>query len=384
MNKTIYLDNAATTKPTQQVIDDFVYISKNYWYNPSSIYQKAIDTRALLEHAREQCAKSINADSEEIIFTSGGSEGNTMVLNGIFNYYNKEPIFLYTELEHPSVRRNIKWMPAYNKVGISVDEKGHIDLDELEGTLELIGAGYNFVIIQMANNEIGTIQDIKAISDIAHRHQSRVIVDAVQAYMHIPIDVQELGIDVLITSGHKFGALKGTGFVYINKKDKALRINPLILGGHQEIEMRAGTENVAGIYAMGNRVEYLFKHMETRRICEIKEKLKSRIYEECKDICEMHFNGDMDNRLRLPNNISITFNGKSAINMVTLLSEYNICVSAGSACSSGESKPSKVLKAIGLSDEEAKSTIRITVNSDITDEDIEYVAEKIKSCLMMT
>lgn len=381
MNKIIYLDNAATTKPSRQVINDFVYVSQNYWYNPSSIYQKAIDTRMLLEQAREQCAKSINANSEEIIFTSGGSEGNTMVLNGIFEYYNKEPIFFYTELEHPSVLNNIKKLPAYNKVSISVDNNGHMCLDELEGALELVGLGYNFVVVQMANNEIGTIQNIKAISDIAHKHCARVIVDAVQAYMHIPIDVKELGIDVLITSGHKFGALKGTGFVYVNKNDKALRINPLIIGGHQEIDMRAGTENVAGIYAMGRRVEYLSSHMETEYVRQISEILKSKIYEECSDICDIHFNGSNDSKWRLPNNISITFNGKSAMNIVTLLSEYGICVSAGSACSSGEPAPSKTLKAIGLSNEEAKSTIRITVNSDTTEEDINYFIERLKLCL---
>lgn len=375
----VYLDNAATTKPVQQVIDDFVSVSQNYWYNPSSIYQKAIDTRELLEHAREQCAESINASPEEIYFTSGGSEGNTMILKGILDYYYN-PVFFYSELEHPSIYNNIKQMPMHNKMKVGVNDKGGIDLDSLEGALELMGAGYNFVVIQMANNEIGTIQDIKTISKIAHRHYARVIVDAVQAYMHIPIDVQRLGIDMLIVSGHKFGALKGTGFVYI-RNEKALKVNPLILGGHQEIDMRAGTENVAGIVAMGNRVEYLSSHMGAERTRKIIRKLESRIYEECRDICLITSNGSDKSRWRLPNNISLTFHGKSATQIVTLLSGYGIYVSAGSACSSGESVPSRTLKAIGLSDEDARSTVRFTVNTDITDKDIDYVVDKLKVCL---
>lgn len=381
MDKTIYLDNAATTKPTQKVIDDFVYVSQNYWYNPSSIYQKAIDTRSLLEHAREQCAKSINADPEEIVFTSGGSEGNSMLIKGIISYY-KDPVFFYTDLEHPSVIRNLDNLNVYNRIRMNVDNEGKIDPLELDNALSLIGEGYNFVYVQMANNEIGTIQDIKSISEVAHRHHAKVIVDAVQAYMHIPIDVEELGIDMMVVSGHKFGALKGTGFVYI-KNGKGLRINPLIEGGHQEISMRAGTENVAGIYAMGNRVEYLSSHMETEHIRKISKKLESRIYEECREFCNMHSNGAEDSKWRLPNNISITFRGKSATNIVTLLSEYGVCVSAGSACSSGDPTPSKTLKAIGLSNEDALSTVRMTVGSDITDEDIDYIVKLLVTVLQV-
>lgn len=381
MNKTIYLDNAATTKPTQQVIDDFVYVSQNYWYNPSSIYQKAIDTRSLLEHAREQCAKSINADPEEIIFTSGGSEGNSMLIKGIISYY-EDPVFFYTDLEHPSVIRNLDNLNVYNRIRINVDNEGKIDPLELDNVLSLIGEGYNFVYVQMANNEIGTIQDIKSISEVAHRHHAKVIVDAVQAYMHIPIDVEELGIDMMIVSGHKFGALKGTGFVYI-KNGNGLKVNPLIEGGHQEIDMRAGTENVAGIYAMGNRVEHLSSHMETENIRKISKKLESRIYEGCREFCNMHSNGAEDTKWRLPNNISITFRGKSATNIVTLLSEYGVCVSAGSACSSGDPTPSKTLKAIGLSNEDALSTVRMTVGSDITDEDIDYIAKLLVTVLQV-
>lgn len=381
MNKTIYLDNAATTKPTQQVIDDFVYVSQNYWYNPSSIYQKAIDTRSLLEHAREQCAKSINANPEEIVFTSGGSEGNSMLIKGIISYY-EDPVFFYTDLEHPSVIRNLDNLNVYNRIRMNVDNEGKIDPLELDNVLSLIGEGYNFVYVQMANNEIGTIQDIKSISEVAHRHHAKIIVDAVQAYMHIPIDVEELGIDMMVVSGHKFGALKGTGFVYIKNGD-GLKVNPLIEGGHQEIDMRAGTENVAGIYAMGSRVEYLSSHMETEHIRKISKKLESRIYEECRELCNIHSNGAEDSKWRLPNNISITFRGKSATNIVTLLSEYGVCVSAGSACSSGDPTPSKTLKAIGLSNEDALSTVRMTVGSDITDEDIEYIVELLVTVLQV-
>lgn len=375
----IYLDNAATTKPSDECLKDYIEAAKKYWANPSSVYQPAIEARTAIEHAREQCAKSINADLEEIIFTSGGSEGNNMLIHGI-EYYYENPTYFYSQLEHPSMFKAIESTVGSTLVDIPVRQDGLINLDVLEHSLKYVRYSYNFVVVQLANNEIGTIQDIKDISTIAHNYHARVIVDAVQAYMHIPIDVKEMGIDAMVVSGHKFGALRGTGFIYLNKR---LKIAPMIWGGHQEIDMRAGTENTAGIVALGNQVERIcekdIEHSMSRTESARKDLLIA-ISNMCKKN-DWHYtvNGSYFNRL--PNNLSITFEGVKASDLVTLLGDRGIYISAGSACSSGESVPSKTLIAIGLTDDEARSTVRLTMNDILTPSQIEYIKENLEVCI---
>ncbi len=362
--KIIYLDSAATTKPTPQVINDFVWASKNCWYNPSAIYQGGVEARTLVETARKICAESINCSPEEIYFTSGGTESNNWVLSE----YRRE---YCSAIEHPSVTSNsLGW--------IKVDKYGFVNIDDINKILERAYCD-EVISIQLANNEIGTIQDIKTLSKMAHDASVVLHVDAVQAYMHIPIDVKELGIDMLSVSGHKFGALKGTGFLYVNKD---ISFEPMLFGGHQEMDMRAGTENVAGIYAMGNRVKYIMEHgYNVVHVANITRKLSKAIYEKCGDLCEIIANGAENTKWRLPNNLSLTFRGINAEALLIMLSEQGIYCSAGSACSAGLPEPSRVLKAIGLSDEDAKSTLRFTVTEDLTDEDIDYVADTLEKCI---
>lgn len=360
--KIIYLDSAATTKPTAQVIDDFVWASKNCWYNPSAIYQGGVEARTLIENARKICAESIGCSPEEIYFTSGGTESNNWALDasGTSSYCSI--------LEHPSIFNNCYYSLFH------VDEHGFI----YKGGLYSIEED-DVVSIQLANNEIGTIQDIKSISEVVHDANAILHVDAVQAYMHIPINVKKLGIDMMSISGHKFGALKGTGFLYVNKD---INFEPMLLGGHQEMNMRAGTENVAGIYAMGNRIKYIMEHgYNVVHVANITRKLSKAIYEKCGDLCEIIANGAEDTKWRLPNNLSLTFRGINAEALLIMLSEQGVYCSAGSACSAGLPEPSRVLKAIGLSDEDAKSTLRFTVTEDLTDEDIDYVADTLKKCI---
>ena len=358
--KIIYLDSAATTKPTPQVINDFVWASKNCWYNPSAIYQGGVEARTLVETARKICADSINCSPEEIYFTSGGTESNNWALADIKTYCSR--------MEHPSVFNNCYYTLFH------VDEHGFVYKGGLYSTEE-----DDVVSIQLANNEIGTIQDIESISKIVHDANAILHVDAVQAYMHIPIDVKKLGIDMMSVSGHKFGALKGTGFLYVNKH---INFEPMLLGGHQEMNMRAGTENVAGIYAMGNRVKYIMEHgYNIVHVANITRKLSKAIYEKCGDLCEIIANGAENTKWRLPNNLSLTFRGVNAEALLIMLSEQGIYCSAGSACSAGLPEPSRVLKAIGLSDEDAKSTLRFTVTEDLTDEDIDYVADTLEKCI---
>ena len=360
--KIIYLDSAATTKPTPHVIRDFVWVSENCWYNPSSIYQGGVEARTLIENARKICAESIGCSSEEIYFTSGGTEGNNWALADIKTYCSN--------MEHPSVFNNCYYTLFH------VDEHGFV----YKGGLYSIEED-DIVSIQLANNEIGTIQDIKSISEIVHRANAILHVDAVQAYMHIPINVKKLGIDMMSVSGHKFGALKGTGFLYVNKD---INFEPMLLGGHQEMNMRAGTENVAGIYAMGNRVKYIMEHgYNVVHVANITRKLSKAIYEKCGDLCEIIANGAENTKWRLPNNLSLTFRGINAEALLIMLSEQGIYCSAGSACSAGLPEPSHVLKAIGLSDEDAKSTLRFTVTEDLTDEDIDYVANTLERLIPM-
>ena len=319
--KIIYLDSAATTKPTSQVINDFVWASKNCWYNPSAIYQGGVEARTLVETARKICADSINCSPEEIYFTSGGTEGNNWALADIKTYCSW--------MEHPSVYDN-----CYYSL-FKVDEHGFI----YKSTLYCVEED-DIVSIQLANNEIGTIQDIESISKIVHDANAILHVDAVQAYMQ------------------------------------------MLLGGHQEMNMRAGTENVAGIYAMGNRVKYIMEHgYNIVHVANITRKLSKAIYEKCGDLCEIIANGAENTKWRLPNNLSLTFRGVNAEALLIMLSEQGIYCSAGSACSAGLPEPSRVLKAIGLSDEDAKSTLRFTVTEDLTNEDIDYVADTLEKCI---
>lgn len=383
----IYLDDAATSKPKDEVIRAMLPYLYDYWYNPSSIYSKAYAVKKKIDEARDVVAKSIGAQANEIYFTSGGSESNCWAIQGFANYVRGcggTPYVITTDIEHSSTMKCLDNMDFGVHI-LLVDHTGLVYLNDLKQkfqeyedvirTYPKVSLPLRILVsVQMANNEIGTIQDIKAISEICHAHNALLHVDAVQAFCKIPIDVNDLGIDMLSASGHKIGAPKGIGFLYVRN---GVDISPIIYGS-QEGGLRGGTENVAGIMALKRAVEVTQKdaHYHLRMTV-----LRNNFISELEAMgCKL--NGHRDQRL--PNNINVTFNKNvTAESMIYLLETSGIYISAGSACNSYSSSPSHVLKAIGLSDEEALRTIRITMPDDITMEEIDQTIADIKKALVI-
>lgn len=369
----IYLDNAATTKPKKEVIGAVMPYMTEMWFNPSSMYGKAVEVKGAIEEARYNVAKFINAQPEEIYFTSGASESNNWCIRGWVDSYNIKkitPHIITTRLEHKSIinaihNRNLNAEIHY----INNDENGLIDYSHLKKLLWYYEGEPILVSVCAANNEIGTIQDISSISKIVHAAGGILHMDATQALPNMPIDVKFFGIDMLSGSGHKLGAFKGTGFLYIKN---GVEIEPLIYG-NQERGSRGGTENVIGIIGLGEAVFNLDFNVDS-----ILQMIDKREYfiEELKNKFNCKLNGDEIERL--PNNINITFpqNITGEALLYTLdLSDMHI--STGSACNSKEVTASHVLKAIGLSDEEAARTIRITLSEDTTYEEIDEFIEEL-------
>ena len=370
-----YFNCASTSKIEEGVLNDFIYAAKLYWQNPSDVSQGGLESKESIKNAQKQIANSINAKQEEIIFTSGGSESNNLAIKGYVDNYNIDLIFT-TMIEHPSVYNTCLFCEEHGVklIYVPVDKFGFVDLNYLESKMEEYSSKNKkmLVSIMLANNEIGTIQPVKNIADIAHRYDSNLHVDAVQAYMHMPIDVEAMGIDMMSTSFHKFGGFKNCGFLYVRE---GIELTPLIHGGHQFNSMRAGTENVPMIYAMGNHVERL----NSENSDDLFRYAFMSIIEHNGKEYDVFINGSIQSRLY--NNLSLTFKGISADTLIGLLEMQGVYVSAGSACCSGEKTPSRVLKAIGLSDEEAFSTIRVSLCSDTTKKDIDFFVEKLVECI---
>lgn len=351
----IYMDYAATSplceaakKAITEHIDDFG--------NPSSIHELGRQARVLIENARERIAKCINAYPSEIYFTSGGSEANTLALNN--RWYSASSKF-----EHHSIVSN--WPK------ISITKDGFIKTHKLNNMLsEWWNTPFDVMSCMYVNNELGTIQPIKELATVAHRYGILLHTDAVQATPYIYIDVKDIGCDMLSASGHKFGAPKGVGFLYANARS---RVKPMINGGKQEDGIRPGTENVLGIISMAAALEDTVEHMDERN--EYIKTLRDSLLDKLLKIDGAHINGSLENRI--PGNINIRFDGVSGARLVSLCSLYGIYISAGSACSEGIPAPSHVLKAIGLSDEEALSSVRITLGHHNTEEDVKMAADII-------
>lgn len=351
----IYLDNAATT-PLCEASKQAIIKHLETFGNPSSTHELGRKSHMLIEGARNRIAKCINANPEYIYFTSGGSEANTLALNN--RRYSASSKF-----EHHSVVSN--WPK------ISITKDGFIKSHKLNNMLsDWWEIPFDIMSCMYINNEIGTIQPVKELSDIAHRHGIRFHTDAVQAMPYVHIDVKDIGCDMLSASGHKFGAPKGVGFLYANEKS---RINPIIHGGKQENSIRPGTENVLGILAMAAALEDTVEHMDERN--KYIENLRNSLLDKLLKIDGACLNGSLDNRA--PGNINIRFDGVSGSRLVTLCSLYGVYISAGSACNEGISEPSHVLKVIGLTDEEALSSIRITIGHQNTEEEINEAANII-------
>lgn len=380
----VYLNAASTTQPTKEVIEDVNFYLKYNWSNPSDISQISVHSKGDISSARVNIAKSIGALWQEIFFTSGGSEANNWAIKGVVDNYSECKTIITTKIEHPSVYNTCKHLEerGYTVKYLSVNCFGQIKLSELELLLktahETNENDIPLVSIMFANNEVGTIQPIKKIAEIVHKYNGIFHCDAVQAFMHTHINVKELGIDLMSASGHKIHCPKGIGFLY---KRKDLNISPLIHGGKQEFGLRGGTENVPYICAMGNQVKRLNDDLDIylERATELHNYIIQNVYEACGYLCNVYLNGHP--RERVANNLSFTFEGINAEQLITLLDLKGMQVSAGSACSSGTQVPSRIIKAMGFSDEEALSTIRISFDYNTTKDMVDVFIDTLVNCI---
>lgn len=375
---THYLDEAATTKVKQEVVDAMLPYMTEKWHNPSSLYSSGADVKVAVDSARHTIANFINAKDDEIYFTSGGSESNNWAIQGFVNNRNSKthvPYIITTKIEHKSIMactKNLKLATVYY---LDVDDDGFISISELEDAITLIlSIGVEpkdiLVSIQFANNEVGTIQNIINISNLVHLYGCTFHTDAVQAFGHVFIDVDVMGIDMLSASAHKIGGCKGTGFLYI--KD-GVEINPLIYGSQMD-GMRGGTENVAGIIGMAKAVE-----LSDWKDGAATKMVRDYFIDKLEGIgCTL--NGPRDNRL--PNNINVVLpDGIYGENILYMLDIDGISIGTGSACNSRSIDPSYVLKAIGLTDDEAKQTIRISIPDDLTMDEADGIVDSIQKSI---
>lgn len=371
----IYMDNAATTQICPAATKAMMpYLNQQYG-NASARYGLAFSSRNAIEKSRKVIARAINASPEEIYFTSGGTESDNWAIKSVMLQKEilsgkRTPEIITSSIEHKAVLNTCKFAEKYGikVIKLGVDNQGFVSVRELE---KVITSSTKMISIMMANNEIGTIEPVRQIGMLARARGVIFHTDAVQAFGHISIDVKEMNIDMLSASGHKFGAPKGCGFLYISKN---IDIEPYVHGGAQEAGKRSGTENVAGIVAMGAAADYSIKNMvnNTKKIIKLKDHIIKNI---CQRIDGVNINGSEDERL--PGNISLSIDGIVGAAVVEELNRYGVCISAGSACSEGKGDPSHVLTAIGLSKEAAIGTIRITINEMNTLEEAEYLINKL-------
>lgn len=371
-NKLIYLDNAATTRTKKEVLDVMLPYFTDYYANPSAVYNFSSKVRNDITAAREVIADSLGASSREIYFTSGGTEAdNWAVKSTALAYQEKGRHIITSKIEHPAVLNTCAYLEGqgFEITYLNVDSEGFVSLDELENSIR---DDTVLITIMFANNEIGTIQNIKAIGEIATRHSVIFHTDAVQAYAHIPINVKELKIDLLSASAHKFGGPKGIGFLYIDSK---LKVRSFINGGSQERKRRAGTENVPGIIGMAKAVSLSIGDMDKN--LEYTGNLQTYLIERLKrEIGGVHINGSLSKRLG--GNINVHFENVSSELLLIMLDNKNICISAGSACASGSIDPSHVLIAIGLSSDAARESVRISLSEENTLEELDVLMEALK------
>jgi len=373
----IYLDAAASSRVTDEVINDITWCLKNVQGNPSSPHSEGHKAKLLLEESRKKVADFINAEPEEIIFCSSGSEANNLAIRGYLNSHDICECIITTKIEHPSVLNTCKMYEASHRVEYApVDSEGRVDLSKFHKLISALSYKYFcFTTIMLANNEIGTIQPIKEIAREVHSLGGILHVDATQAVGNILVDVKDRDCDMLTFSSHKVGCPRGVGVLY---KKRSLNIEPLVYGGHQERGYHAGTENVAMIYALGNQLRRIKIYSDSY----LKTMLEAMVVELCEELrIELKVNGSL--LFSLPNILSLTLKGIDAAELITLLDEQEVYISAGSACSSGEKVPSRILKAIGLSDEDALSTIRISIGHETTIEECDEFIAALKWALTL-
>lgn len=367
MDKIIYLDNAATTKTAPEVVEAMLPYFTQFYGNPSSVYSFSAENKEVIAHQREKIANAIHANPEEIYFTAGGSEADNWAIKATAEAYEKKgKHIITTKIEHHAVLHTCEYLEkrGYEVTYLDVDEHGIVKLDELK---KAIREDTILISVMFANNEIGSIQPIQEIGEIAHEHGILFHTDAVQAFGHLPIDVEQCHIDMLSASGHKLNGPKGIGFLYIKK---GVKIRSFIHGGAQERKRRAGTENVPGIVGLGKAVDLAFTSFEERVAKEIE--LRDYLIEQIeKTIPYCRLNGDR--KKRLPNNVNFSFQFVEGESLLIMLDMKGICASSGSACTSGSLDPSHVLLAIGLPHEIAHGSLRLTLSEETTKEEIDYV-----------
>lgn len=372
MGKLIYLDNAATTKTAPEAVEAMLPYFSEYYGNPSSIYSLAAESKKAVSDAREIIADSIGAKASDIYFTAGGSEADNWALKATAEAYAwKGKHIITSAIEHHAILHTCQYLEkqGYDVTYVGVDEQGILKLDELEAAIR---PDTILISVMFANNEIGTIQPIAEIGRIAHEHGVLFHTDAVQAFGHIPLNVEEMNIDMLSASGHKINGPKGIGAMYIRK---GVKILSFLHGGAQERKRRAGTLNVPGIVGMGKAAEIAKEQMQQRISTE--ENLRDYLIERVlTEIPYSRLNGDRTKRL--PNNASFCFKFIEGESLLILLDQLGICASSGSACTSGSLDPSHVLLAIGLPHEEAHGSLRITLSEKTTKEELAFVAEELK------
>lgn len=372
----IYFDNSATTKIRRDVLDEMMPYLTNEYGNASSLYSIGRQSKRAIENARKQVAELINCKPNEIYFTGSGSESDNTALKG-YAYANRSKgnHIITSKIEHPAILETCRNLESngFEVSYINVNKEGRIMLEELENAIK---PSTILISVMFANNEIGTIQPIEQIARIAKKNNIVFHTDAVQAAGNVPIDVESMGIDMLSMSGHKINAPKGIGALYIKH---GIEVEKFINGGHQEKDKRAGTENVAGIVGIGKACEIannnLDRHMTNLKklrdyyIMKVQKEMPNRI----------KINGSME--YRLPGNANISFEGADASEVIFKLDEKNICVSSGSACSSGSKAPSHVLTAIGVPEKYLNCAIRTTFGDNNTFEEIDYFIKTFKTII---
>lgn len=372
MKPLIYLDNAATTKTAPEVVEAMLPYFTEYYGNPSSIYSLGAKSKEAVTTAREIIARSLGAQTNEIYFTAGGSEADNWALKATAEAYaDKGRHIITSKIEHHAILHTCEYLEkrGFEITYVGVDENGILKLDELEAAIR---PDTILISVMFANNEIGTIQPIKEIGEIAKKHKVLFHTDAVQAYGQLPIQVDEYGIDMLSASGHKLNGPKGIGFLYIRK---GIKIRSFVHGGQQERARRAGTENVTGIVGLGAAAERAFRIMEEKTAKETA--LRDYLIEQIeKEIPYCRLNGDR--RLRLPNNVNFSFRFVEGESLLIMLDMEGICASSGSACTSGSLDPSHVLLAIGLPHEIAHGSLRLTLSEETTKEELDEVVAAVK------
>lgn len=379
MDKLIYMDNAATTSTAPEVVSAMLPFFTEYFGNPSSVYNFAQKSKMAIEDAREIIADSIGAaKSNEIYFTGGGSESDNWALkSAAFGLRDKGNHIITTKIEHHAILNTCAYLEknGFEITYLDVDSDGFVSLEDVENA---ITDKTILISVMFANNEIGTIEPVREIGEIAHKHGILFHTDAVQALCHIPINVTEMNIDLLSASAHKFHGPKGVGFMYMKNTAK---LEPFIHGGAQERARRAGTSNVPGIVGMGQAVKLAIGTLDkdTHTIINMRNYIVDRILGEIPDVT---FDGpEIGSLKRLPSNMHFCFKDVSGDSLLIMLDMNGICASSGSACAAGSIDPSHVLLAIGRSKDEAKGALRLSIDKDLTKEDADYAIDALKAAV---